>query len=91
LNGKGRWPGSGERGFRTRRAGRKRGEAGSDARHWAIVATLILSAKLNEVELLAWLIGALERVIPRKRHHELDTRLPWTWKTVKETEAACTT
>jgi hypothetical protein len=52
---------------------------------------LILSAKLNEVELLAWLIGALERVIPRKRHHELDTRLPWTWRTVKETEAACTT
>ena len=36
--------------------------AGSDSggRHWAIVSTLIQSAKLNNVEPLAWLTDVLD-------------------------------
>jgi transposase len=68
--------------------------AGSDsgARHWAIVATLIASAKLNGVEPLAWLTDVLERIVSgRTKSHEIDTLLPWTWKAAREAEAASTT
>ena len=67
--------------------------AGSDSggRHWAIVATLIVSAKLNGVEPLAWLTDVLERVVSgRTKYHELDTLLPWAWKAAREVEAAST-
>ena len=39
--------------------------AGSDggARHWAIVASLVATAKLNGVEPLAWLTDVLERMV----------------------------
>ena len=46
----------------------------SGGRHWAIVATLIVSAKLNGVEPLAWLTDVLERVVSgHTQYHELDT------------------
>jgi hypothetical protein len=67
--------------------------AGSDSggRHWSIVATLIVSAKLNDVEPLAWLTDVLERVVSgRTKYHELDELLPWTWKAAKDDEAART-
>src|SRR3954447_3599746 len=51
------------------------------ARHWAIVASLIATAKLNGVEPLAWLTDTLERVVSgRTKAHELERLLPWTWK-----------
>ena len=56
--------------------------AGSDSggRHWAIVSTLIQTAKLNGVEPQAWLTGVLERVVSgRTKCHQLDTLLPWNW------------
>ena len=58
--------------------------AGSDggARHWAIVASLVATAKLNGVEPLAWLTDVLERVVSgRTKAHELERLLPWNWKT----------
>jgi transposase len=67
--------------------------AGSDSggRHWSIVATLIVSAKLNDVEPLAWLTDVLERVVSgRTKNHQLDQLLPWTWKAAKDAEAART-
>ena len=67
--------------------------AGSDSggRHWSIVATLIVSAKLNDVEPLAWLTDVLERVVSgRTKNHELDQLLPWTWKAAKDAEATKT-
>jgi transposase len=67
--------------------------AGNDngGRHWAIIATLIQSAKLNGVEPLAWLTDVLERVVSgRTKRHELETLLPWNWKAVKEAEAPAT-
>jgi transposase len=73
-----------ERAMRPVALGRKNALfAGSDsgARHWAIVATLIQSAKLNNVDPLAWLTDVLERIVSgRTRRHQLDTLLPWNWK-----------
>ena len=57
--------------------------AGSDggARHWAIVASLIGTAKLNGVEPQAWLTDVLERMVSgRARATELERLLPWAWK-----------
>ena len=49
--------------------------------HWAIVATLIQSAKLNNVEPLAWLTDVLQRIASaRTKSTELHTLLPWNWK-----------
>jgi transposase len=57
--------------------------AGSDggAHHWAIVASLMASAKLNGVEPLAWLTDVLERMVAdRTKVHELARLLPWAWQ-----------
>ena len=57
--------------------------AGSDggACHWAIVASLVATAKLNGVEPQAWLTDVLERVVSgRTKAHELERLLPWAWK-----------
>jgi hypothetical protein len=65
--------------------------AGNDngGRHWAIIATLVRSAKLNGVEPLAWLTDVLERIVSgRTKRHELDTLAPWNWKAAREAEAA---
>ena len=58
--------------------------AGSDggARHWAIVASLVATAKLNGVEPLAWLTDVLERMVSsRTKAHGLEQFLPWNRKT----------
>jgi transposase len=51
------------------------------ARHWAIVASLINTAKLNAVEPFAYLKDVLERVVTgQTKAHQLDELLPWQWK-----------
>jgi hypothetical protein len=73
-----------ERAIRPIALGRKNSLfAGSDggARHWAIVASLVATAKLNGVEPLAWLTDVLERVVSGwTKAHELARLLPWAWK-----------
>jgi transposase len=73
-----------ERAMRPVALGRKNALfAGSDSggRHWAIIATLIQTAKLNEVDPLAWLTDVLERIVSgRAKQHQLDTLLPWNWE-----------
>jgi transposase len=73
-----------ERSIRPIALGRKNSLfAGSDggARHWAIVASLINTAKLHAVEPFAWLKDVLERVVSgRTKAHQLDDLLPWQWK-----------
>jgi hypothetical protein len=52
---------------------------GSDSggRHWAIVATLIQTAKLNDVDPLAWLTDVLERIVAgRTKRNGLASLLP---------------
>jgi transposase len=73
-----------ERAIRPIALGRKNSLfAGSDggARHWAIVASLVATAKLNGVEPLAWLTDVLERMVSgRTKANELERLLPWAWK-----------
>ena len=73
-----------ERAIRPIALGRKNALfAGSDggARHWAIVASLVATAKSNGVEPQAWLTDVLEQMISgRTKAHELERLLPWTWK-----------
>ena len=73
-----------ERAMRPVALGRKNALfAGADSggKHWAIVATLIQTAKLNDVEPLAWLTDALKRIVSgQTKRNQLDTLLPWNWK-----------
>jgi transposase len=73
-----------ERAIRPIALGRKNALfAGSDggAGHWAIVASLVATAKLNGVEPQAWLTDVLERMVSgRTKAHELERLLPWAWK-----------
>ena len=65
--------------------------AGSDggARHWAIVASLVATAKLNGVDPQAWLTDVLERMISgRTKASELGRLLPWSWKAERRAAAA---
>jgi transposase len=72
-----------ERAMRPVALGRKNALfAGADSggKHWAIVATLIQTAKLNHVEPLAWLTDVLKRIVSgRTKRNQLDTLLPWNW------------
>ena len=62
--------------------------ADSGAVHWAIVATLIQTARLNDIEPLAWLADVLKRMVSgQTKRHELDQLLPWNWKTRNEPQA----
>jgi transposase len=46
-----------------------------------MVATLIQTAKLNNVEPLAWLTDVLKRMVSgQTKRNQLDTLLPWNWK-----------
>jgi transposase len=56
--------------------------AGSDrgARRWATVASLIETAKLNDVEPYAYLADVLQRMIDGHPANRLDELLPWNWK-----------
>jgi transposase len=41
----------------------------------------VATAKLNEVEPLAWLTDVLERMVSgRTKAHELERLLPWHWQ-----------
>ena len=45
------------------------------------MASLVPTAKLNEVEPQAWLTDVLERMVSgRTKAHELEQLLPWFWK-----------
>jgi hypothetical protein len=60
--------------------------AGSErgARNWAILASLLTTAKLNGVDPLTWLTDILERVVSgRTRSHQLQDLLPWNWKAAR--------
>ena len=67
--------------------------AGSDggAENWAVIASLIQTAKLNDVEPFAYLRDILERIVSaRIKANELSSLLPWAWKAA-QTQAAVNT
>ena len=53
----------------------------------AATTTLIMTAKLNDIDPLAWLADVLARIasIPQRRLHDL---LPWEWKHTRQQAAA---
>lgn len=55
--------------------------AGSDAgaEHWATIASLIETAKLNDVEPLAYLPDVLSRIVNGHPNSQLDDLLPWAY------------
>jgi transposase len=56
--------------------------AGSDggAVRWATVCSLVATAKLNNVEPLAWLSDVLQRMTDGHPANRLDEFLPWNWQ-----------
>jgi hypothetical protein len=76
-----------ERAMRPVALGRKNALfAGADSggHHWAIIATLIQTAKLNNIDPLAWLTDVLERIVSgQTKRNQLHTLLPWNWKTTE--------
>ena len=65
--------------------------AGSDAgaRSWAIFTSLIQTARLNDVDPVAWLTDVLERMASGAiKANDLDRLLPWNWKAERAATAA---
>ena len=56
-----------------------------DADRAAVMATLIMTAKLNDIDPQAWLADVLARIndIPQGRLGEL---LPWEWRPIRSSE-----
>ncbi len=49
------------------------------AERWAIVCSLIATAKLNDVEPYAYLKDVLQRMVDGHPMSRLDDLLPWNW------------
>jgi hypothetical protein len=56
--------------------------AGSDggAEHWATVASLIESCKLNDIDPLAYLTDVLARIVNGHPNRDIDQLLPWAYR-----------
>ena len=55
--------------------------AGSDdgAQHWAVIASLIETCKLNHVEPLGYLADVLTRIVKGHPNSQIDDLLPWAY------------
>ncbi len=65
--------------------------AGSDSggERWAILASLISTAKLHGVDPQTWLTDVLERIISgRTKVNALKELLPWEWKATRDAAVA---
>ena len=48
---------------------------------WAILASLLMTARLNDIDPLVWLSDVLERIVSGQvKAHELHRLLAWNWK-----------
>jgi len=64
------------------------GSAGG-GRSWAILASLINTAKLNGVDPFTWLSDVLERIVSGAvKIKELDCLLPWHWQARRQETVA---
>ena len=63
--------------------------AGDDggARSWAILASLLNTAKLNGLDPYTYLNDVLERIVTGAvKAHELDQLLAWNWKAARRSD-----
>ncbi|TPK62434.1 IS66 family transposase, partial [Mesorhizobium sp. B2-4-15] len=63
--------------------------AGSDggAEHWAVIASLIETCKLNDVEPLGYLAEILTRIVNGHPNSQIDDLLPWAYIRASELRA----
>ncbi|MCZ7494514.1 transposase domain-containing protein, partial [Agrobacterium rhizogenes] len=63
--------------------------AGSDAgaEHWATIASLIETAKLNNVEPLAYLSDVLTKIVNNHPNSQIDDLLPWAYAATHDLKA----
>ncbi len=56
--------------------------AGSDggAEHWAILASLIEAAKLNDIDPQAYIAGVITRIVAGHPQSDIDQLLPWRYQ-----------
>jgi transposase len=56
--------------------------AGSDggAEHWAVIASLTETCKLNDVDPLAYLTDVLTRIVNGHPNRDIDRLLPWAYR-----------
>jgi hypothetical protein len=56
--------------------------AGSDggAEHWAVVASLVETCKINDVDPLAYLTDVLTRIVNGHPNRDIDQLLPWAYR-----------
>jgi hypothetical protein len=57
------------------------------AEHWAVVASLIETCKLNHVEPLGYLDDVLTRIINGHSNSQIDDLLPWAYLAAPELKA----
>jgi transposase len=58
------------------------------AESWAILASLVNTAKLHELDPQAYLTDVLERIVSgRTKSHQLHELLAWNWKAARERTA----
>jgi hypothetical protein len=57
--------------------------AGSDGgvEHWAAIASLIETCKLNDIDPLAYLTDVLTRIVDGHPNRDIDALRPWAYKT----------
>jgi hypothetical protein len=62
--------------------------AGHDdgAENWAILASLIETAKLSGIDPQAWLADILTRLVNLWPNNRLDELLPWTWAAARQSQ-----
>jgi len=56
--------------------------AGSDggAEHWAVIASLVETCKINDVDPLAYLTDVLTRIVNGHPNRDIDQLLPWSYR-----------
>ena len=57
----------------------RRGDDGGGGEHWAVVATLVETCKLNGVDPHAYLADVISRIVNGHPNSRLDELLPWAY------------
>lgn len=60
----------------------------SGGESWAVLASLVNTCKMNDIDPETWLSDVLERIVSgRTTINRLDELLPWTWKAARLAKA----
>jgi transposase len=51
------------------------------AEHWAVIASLVETCKINDVDPLTYLTDVLTRIVSGHSNRDIDQLLPWAYRT----------